>query len=149
MSKVLVPIDLLQESSWAKAVPQAFSLAASPRAEVTILTVVPEFVGGLDWRYAIRGETGGSERLDVEGMVREANERLQQIGREHAPPGTGFETVARYGVVYEEILALAEELPASQIVMAAHRQGLTDFLLGETTARIVRHAPCSVLVVRG
>ena len=149
MPHVLAPVDLLQESSWARALPQAFALAASMDGDVTIMTVVPEIIGGLDWRYAIRGETGGSEELDVDGLVSEANERLQEIGRSLAtPPGTGFDTVARYGTVYEEILSVAEELPAAQIVMAAHRPGLKDFLLGETTARIVRHAPCSVTVVR-
>lgn len=148
MSHVLVPIDLLQESSWTKAIPQAFAIAATDGAAVTIMTVVPEFVGGLDWRYAIRGETGGSENLDVGGFVREANERLQQVGRRHAPAGASFDTVARYGVIYEEILAVAEELPASQIVMASHRPGVTDFMLGPVTDRIVRHAPCSVYVVR-
>lgn len=148
MSHILGPIDLLQESSWRKALPQAFQLAAVADARVTIMTVVPEVVGGLDWRYAIRGETGGSEDLDTDALVREANERLQQVGMSVAPPGTGFDTIARYGVVYEEILAVAEELPAAQIVMASHRPGLKDYLLGEVTSRIVRHAACSVLVVR-
>ena len=145
---LLVPIDLAQESSWAKALPQGFVLAEAMGADVTIMTVVPEIVGGLDWRYAIRGETGGSEALDIDAILADANERLQQIGREAAPEGASLETLARYGTVYEEILNVAEELPASQIVMAAHRPSLQDFLIGPTTARVVRHATCSVLVVR-
>ena len=51
-------------------------------------------------------------------------------------------------MVYEEILNVAEELPASQIVMAAQRPKLSDYMLGENTSRVVRHASCSVLVVR-
>ena len=148
MHHVLAPIDLLQPSSWDKALPQAFALAGSAGGRVTIMTVVPEIVGGLDWRYAIRGETGGSEALDTRALVREAEERLRAVGVESAPAGAGFDTVARYGTVYEEILDVAAELPASQIVMAAHRPRVSEFLLGETTARIVRHAACSVLVVR-
>ncbi len=34
------------------------------------------------------------------------------------------------------------------IVIASHKPGLTDYLLGSTAARVVRHAPCSVHVVR-
>lgn len=34
------------------------------------------------------------------------------------------------------------------IVVASHRPGLTDFLLGSTAARVVRHAPCCVHVSR-
>ena len=145
---LLAPVDLVHESSWAKALPQAFMAARAMDAQVTIMTVVPEIVGGLDWRYAIRGETGGSEELDVEGLLGEAVERLQRIGRAAAPEGAGFDTVARYGVVYEEILDVAEKLPASQIVMAAQRPKLSDYMLGENTSRVVRHASCSVLVVR-
>ena len=35
-----------------------------------------------------------------------------------------------------------------QIVIGAHRPAVSDFLLGPNTARIVRHAECSVNVVR-
>lgn len=34
------------------------------------------------------------------------------------------------------------------IVMHSHRPGLKDYFLGSTAARVVRHAPCSVHVVR-
>ena len=55
---------------------------------------------------------------------------------------------ARYGVVYEEILDLAEELDVDQIVMTAHRPSVSERLLGTNAARVVRHAKCSVQVVR-
>ena len=34
------------------------------------------------------------------------------------------------------------------IIMASHRPELQDYLLGPNAARVVRHANCSVLVVR-
>jgi nucleotide-binding universal stress UspA family protein len=34
------------------------------------------------------------------------------------------------------------------IVLASHRPELKDYLLGPNAARVVRHAKCSVLVVR-
>ncbi|UWQ90438.1 universal stress protein [Rhodobacteraceae bacterium M382] len=34
------------------------------------------------------------------------------------------------------------------IVIASHRPGLQDYLLGSTAARVVRHASCAVHVVR-
>ena len=148
MNHVLAPVDLVHESSWRRVLPQAFTVAEAMGGQVTIMTVVPEVMGGLDWRYAIRGETGGSEELDIDGLLREAVERLERVGREMAPRGTSFETLARYGVVYEAILDVAGELPASQIVMAAQRPKLSDYMLGENTSRVVRHAQCSVLVVR-
>ncbi|WP_208354003.1 universal stress protein [Pseudaestuariivita rosea] len=145
---LLIPIDMVQESSWKNALPQAFALARAIGAKVTILTVIPEIVSGLDWRYSIRGETGGSEELNIDELLKEARTRLEQLGTEYAPAGTDFDVVARYGVVYEEILNLADELSATQIVMAAHRPSLSDYLIGPNTARVVRHATCSVQVVR-
>ena len=146
--QLLIPIDLVHESSWKKALPQAFALASATGADVTVMTVVPEVLAGLDWRYSIRGETGGSEDLKTDELLTDARTRLEQIGAEFAPTGTEFDVIARYGTVYEEILNVAEELPASQIVMAAHRPSLSDYLIGPNTARVVRHANCSVQVGR-
>ncbi|MBM7070167.1 universal stress protein [Actibacterium sp. 188UL27-1] len=146
--QLLIPIDLVHESSWHKAVPQGFALASPTGANVTVMTVVPEMIAGLDWRYSIRGETGGSEDLKIEDLLRDARTRLEQIGTSHAPEGIGFDVIARYGTVYEEILNVADELPATQIVMAATRPSLSDYLIGPNTARVVRHAKCSVQVVR-
>ncbi|MEO1314562.1 MAG: universal stress protein [Pseudomonadota bacterium] len=145
---LLIPIDLAHQSSWDNALPQAFALAQATGAEVTIMTVVPELIGGLDWRYSIRGEMGGSEELNIDQLLQDARSRLEQIGREIAPKGSEFNVIARYGTVYEEILNVADELEATQIVMAAHRPSLSDYLIGPNTARVVRHANCSVQVVR-
>ena len=42
----------------------------------------------------------------------------------------------------------AERIDADCLVVGSHKPGLADFLLGSTAARIVRHAPCSVHVLR-
>ena len=54
----------------------------------------------------------------------------------------------RNGTIYDEILAVADEIGADLIVMASHRPALRDYLLGPNAARVVRHAKQSVLVVR-
>lgn len=52
------------------------------------------------------------------------------------------------GTVYEEILRIAGEIGSDLIVIGSHRPELKDYLLGPNAARVVRHADCSVLVVR-
>lgn len=48
-----------------------------------------------------------------------------------------------------ETLELAESLPAALIVVGTHgRSGLSRVVLGSMTARLIEHAPCSVLVAR-
>jgi len=57
-------------------------------------------------------------------------------------------TVAR-GHAAEEILKEAETNEADLIILGDHgRRGLTRFLLGSTSSRVVQYAPCSVLVVK-
>jgi nucleotide-binding universal stress UspA family protein len=52
------------------------------------------------------------------------------------------------GKIYQEILRAADAVKADLIVMGSHRPELSDFLLGPNAARVVRHARCSVMVVR-
>lgn len=46
------------------------------------------------------------------------------------------------------ILDWAGENSVDCIVIASHRPGMQDYLLGSTAAQVVRHAQCSVHVVR-
>jgi universal stress protein A len=58
-------------------------------------------------------------------------------------------TLQRPGVPYEEIVNVATELAVDLVVIATHGYtALKHFLLGSTTERVVRLAPCPVLVVR-
>jgi universal stress protein F len=54
----------------------------------------------------------------------------------------------RSGHPYKNILDKAKEEEADLIIIASHKPGLQDYLLGSTAAKVVRHARCSVLVVR-
>jgi len=47
------------------------------------------------------------------------------------------------------VLEEAEACKADLIVMGSHRPAMATYLLGSNAARIVRHAPCSVMVLRG
>jgi len=58
------------------------------------------------------------------------------------------EVEIRSGHPYKNILEKAEEEDADLIIVASHTPGLQDYLLGSTAAKVVRHAKCSVLVVR-
>ena len=64
------------------------------------------------------------------------------------PDGVEIQQIVANGTVYEEVLSKAGEIGADLIVMASHRPELQDYLLGPNAARVVRHAPISVMVVR-
>ena len=62
--------------------------------------------------------------------------------------GMKMQVVVRTGHSYNTILEVAKEKNADLIIIASHRPGLQDYFLGSTAAKVVRHADCSVLVVR-
>jgi nucleotide-binding universal stress UspA family protein len=53
-----------------------------------------------------------------------------------------------YGHAGRSIVDYAKEHDVDCIVIASHRPGLQDYFLGSTATRVVRHAACSVHVMR-
>lgn len=147
-SKILVPIDLADIPTTEKVLAAAVQQAQFDKGKLVVMTVIPDIIAGLDWRYAIRGEMHGSEDFDMKEIVAEALQRLNEIVSDRVPSGMQVETVARRGTVYEQVLEVAEDMGIDQIVIGANRPAVSDFLLGPNTARIVRHATCSVNVIR-
>lgn len=52
------------------------------------------------------------------------------------------------GHTYRTIIDYAATEGIDCIVIGSHKPGLSDYLLGSTAARVVRHAPCAVHVYR-
>jgi nucleotide-binding universal stress UspA family protein len=46
------------------------------------------------------------------------------------------------------LVKYAGRIGADCIIVGSHKPGLSDYFLGSTAARVVRHAPCSVHVLR-
>ncbi len=138
---ILLPIDLNQESSWAKALPTALELCKAFGARLHVMTVVPDFGMPIVASYFPK---------DFEQKARaETESRLAALCADKVPGEVTVDHVCVEGTVYEEVLRVAGECGADLIVMASHRPELKDYLLGPNAARVVRHADISVLVVRG
>jgi nucleotide-binding universal stress UspA family protein len=60
----------------------------------------------------------------------------------------GVSTAIAEGKPAPAILDYAADQHIDCIVIASHRPGLQDWLLGSTAARVVRHARCSVHILR-
>ena len=59
-----------------------------------------------------------------------------------------IESEILYGQAGREISKYAEKIGADCIIIGSHKPGLEDFFLGSTSSRVVRHAKCSVHVLR-
>ena len=55
---------------------------------------------------------------------------------------------ARFGGIYREILAHTEKSGVDLIIIGCNKRPATDFFLGSNASRVIRHASCSVFVVR-
>ena len=149
MTNYLVAIDLADEESLESIVGTAVQMATGVAdVRMYLMTVVPGVPAGLDVRYAIRGEMQGSVDYPLQEWKEEATKRLGEIAVEHIPEAMRAGVVVRNGTVYREIVEAAKDLDIRQIVMGAHRPSLADFLLGPNSARVARHAGCTVTVVR-
>ncbi len=62
--------------------------------------------------------------------------------------GVAAEVEVRSGAASGQILQCAEDCEADLVMIASHRPGLSDYFIGSTAARVVRHAQCSVLIIR-
>lgn len=150
VKKILAAVDIQHHSSWGTVLPTAIhQMRANEGSKLYIMAVVPDIFAGVDWRYAIRGETGGSEEFDQKALIQQAEARLREIVDDHVPRDVPVELIVKHGTPYEVIVDMAAERGVDLIIVAAHRPSLKDYLIGPTSARVVRHADCSVYVVRG
>lgn len=78
----------------------------------------------------------------------EAVERAQAELREKTQHLDGVKAEMVIGHTYRTIIDYAAEHAIDCIVMGSHKPGFSDYLLGSTAARVVRHAPCAVHVYR-
>lgn len=86
---------------------------------------------------------------DFDAQQREwAEQELKNVRAKIKLPPERVSMVVRVGGIYPEILAEAEEWGADLIVIGSHRPAMSTYLLGSNAKTVVRHAKCSVLVVR-
>ena len=68
--------------------------------------------------------------------------------RQSAKAVDGAKPYLVQGDAGRSIVDFADKHEIDCIVMASHQLGLTDIFLGSTASRVVRHAKCSVHVIR-
>lgn len=88
--------------------------------------------------------------LDLAEIARQQKERARQRLAELAPElGHDVQVAVAAGTAHVEIVNLAQEHGADLIIMATHGRGfISHAILGSTAERVLRHAPCPVLIVR-
>lgn len=133
--KILIPVDVNQIDK-ADAMLETARKLGSDKSEIIlahIIETIPAYVAA-----QIPAEFTDKAKA-------EAHAALTKLSKQ----AVGFSQIEiRSGHAAEAILAIATEKDVDTIIIASHRPGFEDYFLGSTAARVVRHAKCSVVVIR-
>jgi len=132
---IVVPVALSQVEK-ARPMLEAARQIGGEHAHVVLMSVVEDIP-----TYVATELPGGF----LDKAKKNAHDALSKIARES---GLEAEIVVRSGQPSAGILGTAKEKNADAIIIASHQPGLSDYLLGSTAHRVVRHAKCAVLVLR-
>lgn len=139
--RILVPCDFSEYSE--KALTWALAMAERWRSHVLLLHVIPRpaYPPMLMGSYFNVAEFEASLQADAESRAKEI------VTRSGNKP-IQIDTQVVIGEPFHDICRIAEQEKVDLIVMGSHgRTGLSHVLLGSVAERVVRHAPCPVLVV--
>lgn len=136
---IVVAVDLAHGDAGSALLAKA-TLLIDPAGTIRILHVledIPAYV-------AAELPRDLQDRRDAEARV-----ELKVLGGAlEGKTGARVELEIRHGAAAGQILQSAEDNGADLIMIASHKPGLSDYFIGSTAARVVRHAQCSVLIAR-
>jgi len=137
--EILVPIDFSEPSK--KALKYAVAFATQFGAQLILLHVIEPTAQGFPYpALALENDqVKATMKRRLEGLSKyeTTNRRLIQ------------KAAVTHGRAFQEVVRAARGLQVDLIIMATHGYtGIKHVLLGSTTERVVRYAPCPVLVVR-
>ncbi len=143
VEKILVPTDFSSTSG--KALEYAAALAAQFGATITLLHVAE--IGSMGYEHGagdfprMEAQLRIAAEKQIADCVNDSPEIEIQIGRGWPFGGKR---------AYHEIVEAAREQHSDLIIISTHGiTGLDHLIMGSTAERVVRFAPCPVLVVRG
>jgi len=137
---ILMPVDLAAGSGWARQVKVACELARPSSAQLHALVVVPDFGMAIVGSYF--------DKSFEQSALSKAQTEIDDFAAREVSSDVICQGHVAHGTIYDEILNAADKLNCDAIVVAAHRPGFKDYLLGSNAARVVRHAKQSVVIVR-
>ena len=137
--EILVPIDFSEPSK--KALKYAVALATQFGDQLSLLHVIEPTAQGFPYPALA---------LENDQVKATMKRRLEGLGKyETTNPRLIQKAAVTHGRAFQEVVRAARGLQVDLIIMATHGYtGIKHVLLGSTTERVVRYAPCPVLVVR-
>jgi len=137
--RIILAVDLADVATAPKGLAQALEVAKAWGGDLRLVNVQP-VVPATFMEYV-------PADFDAEQSKRALDSLKEILAAVDLPTGRKS-CAARAGGIYHELLQEASDWNADLIVVGSHRPVMSDYLLGSNAKTIVRHAQCSVLVVR-
>lgn len=133
--KIIVPVDPAVIAIGEKILTKAKSLL-DDGGEIVLVTIIEDIPGYLAIDVPVDL---------IEGAINDAKAKLVTLKQK---TGVAAHIEIRSGAPAREILATAEEHKADLIVVGSHVPDFSNYFIGATADRLVRHSKISVLVDR-
>jgi nucleotide-binding universal stress UspA family protein len=145
LKSVIVPLDGSEPAEFV--LPAVVELAKVLHLEVLLIRVfdIPATLyGGSEGRYAINYDAIRKQfRSEAHACLEKKAEELRRLGLDKVS------LVCPEGYSADEILLLGQQIPDSFIAMCTHgRSGMSRWVLGSVTEKVVHHSDNPVLVIR-
>ena len=142
LKRILVPIDFSEHSK--DALKYAIPFARQFNASISLIYVVEPTVYPADFSFGQVGFPAVEDELRKKGA-----EELEELIKREIGEKVVADYVIRTGKAFYEIDQFARETSIDLIIIATHgHTGVEHILFGSTAEKVVRYAPCPVLVVR-
>lgn len=139
--ELFVFVDVELPNTWQATVPVAVELARQYNATVNLMSVVPDFGMAVVEQFF---PAGADHELNLKVM-----EVLKDFIAEQVPTDVTVRPIVAEGNVRECMLEMSKKVNADLILMPPTRESDSQYDLGANAAHVVRHAHCSVMVLRG
>jgi nucleotide-binding universal stress UspA family protein len=136
---IIVPVDLADVDIAQPAIQKAVALAVIGSSQLRLVYV--RSILPVTFMEYVPPSFDEAQQNEAEG-------KLAAFAAKIDLPKERVSCTVRMGSVYNEVLAEAKKCGADLVVVGSHRPGMASYLLGSNASTIVRHATCSVLVVR-
>ncbi|MBI5788409.1 MAG: universal stress protein [Candidatus Schekmanbacteria bacterium] len=143
LKNIMVPVDFSEDSR--KALTYGISLAGNYRAKLHIVNIIDDRIydDNLFMVYAEQ-EIRDNRQKVVQGKL---DEMLTEAKNLH--PEVEAINAVQFGIAFVAIIKYARDNDVDLIIMGSHgHTGIAHVLIGSTTEKVVRKAPCPVLVIR-
>jgi nucleotide-binding universal stress UspA family protein len=134
---IVVAVALFNKGATSRALIQKANKLIDPAGNITLVHVLDEVPAYL--AAAVARE----QLLEHRKAIREQLESLASVAKAKT-----VDVDLRGGRASKNILACAKDCKADLIIVASHKPGMSDYFIGSTASRVVRHSPISVLVTR-